>query len=156
MFLPGRLFNSKNRRTPLQLIPRRLSGQSIDDQIRALHAAWGDVLSLPLCLSVLALYEWWRWLFTMPSNPILLTFVAAVAIHVTWRRRKVYKAELKQLRPSRPAHATVSEVIELLRIMGTRVMQDMKNKLAPATVLASARRILSPANWLAKRLTARF
>jgi len=34
MFLPARLFGSKNRRTPLQLTPRRLTGQSVDEQIR--------------------------------------------------------------------------------------------------------------------------
>ena len=155
MFLPARLFNSKNRRTPLQLIPRRLPGRSIDEQIRALQSAWGDVLSLPLCLIVLALYEWWRWLFSIPSNPLLLTVVAAVAIHATRRRRKVYTAELKQLRLGRPAQPTVRELVELLRLTGTRLLQDIRNRLTSATILASARRALSPASWLAKRLTAR-
>ncbi len=156
MLLPARLFNSKNRRTPLSMTPRRAPGQSIDEQIRALQSAWGDRLSLPLCLAVLALYEWWRWLFSIPSNPLLLTVVAAVAIHATRHRRKVYRAELKQLRLGRPAQPTVRELVELLRLTGGRLLQDITSRISPATIVASARRALSPANGLAKRLTARF
>lgn len=139
MLLPARLFNSKNRRTPLPMIPRRLPGHSIDEQIRALQSAWGDVLSLPLCLAVLALYEWWRWLFSIPSNPLLLTVVAAVAIHATRRRRKVYRAELKQLRLGRPAQPTVRELVELLRLTGGRLIQNMTSRVSLTTIVASAR-----------------
>ena len=139
MLLPARLFNSKNRRTPLPMIPRRLPGQSIDEQIRALQSAWGDVLSLPLCLAVLALYEWWRWLFSISSNPLLLTVVAAVAIHATRRRRKVYRAELKQLRLGRPPQPTVRELVELLRLTGGRLIQNMTSRVSLATIVASAR-----------------
>ncbi len=156
MFLPARWFNSKNRRTSLPMIPRRLAGQSIDEQIRALQSAWVDVLSLPLCLAALALYEWWRWLFSIPSNPLLLTVVAALAIHATRRRRKVYKAELKHLRLGRPAQPTVGELVELLRIAGGRLLQDITSRVSLTTIVATARRALSPANGLAKRLTARF
>ncbi len=155
MFLPARVFTSKNRRTSLQSIPRRLTSQSIDEQIRALQTAWADVLSLPLCLTVLALYEWWRWLFSIPSNPLLLTVVAAVAIHASRRRRKAYKAELKQLQLNRPAQPTLHDVIELLGIAGRRILQDLRGKLSPATFIASARRFALPANGLAKRLFAR-
>ncbi|HAP41396.1 MAG TPA: hypothetical protein DCQ94_16805 [Nitrospira sp.] len=156
MFRPARFFSSKNRRAPLQWTPRRSNTQSVDDQIRALQGAWGDALSLPLCLIVLALYEWWRWLFSMTPNPLMLTFAAAVAIHVAWRRRKLYRAELQQLRVARPAHPTASQVVELLHVVGLRLWQELTPKLAPAVVAASFRRILSPANGLARRLTARF
>ena len=155
MFLPARVFTSKNRRTSLQSIPRRLTTQSIEEQIRALQTAWADVLSLPLCLTVLALYEWWRWLFSIPSNPLLLTVVAAVAIHASRRRRKAYKAELKQLQLNRPAQPTLHDVVELLGIAGRRILQDLTGKCSPATLIASARRFASPANGLAKRLFAR-
>lgn len=155
MLLPARLFNSKNRRTSLSSIPRRLTGQSIDEQIRALQSAWGDRLSLPLCLAVLALYEWWRWLFSIPSNPLLLTVVAAVAIHATRHRRKVYRAELKQLRLGRPAQPTVSDLIEVLCLGGRRTLQDLTPKVSPASIIATARRFASPAHWLTKRLFAR-
>lgn len=155
MFLPARVFTSKNRRTSPPMHPRRLTGQSIDEQIRAVQSAWADVLSLPLCLTVLAFYEWWRWLFSIHSNPLLLTVVAAVAIHATRRRRKAYKAELKQLYLHRPPQPTVGDVIELLRMGGRRILQDLTAKCSPATIIAAARRFASPANWLAKRLFAR-
>lgn len=155
MFLPGRVFTSKNRRTSLPSISRRLTGQSIDEQIRALQSAWAEVLSLPLCLSVLAFYEWWRWLFSIPSNPLLLTIIAALAVHATRRRRKAYKAELKQLHLTRPPQPTVSDVIESLCGDGRRILQDATGMLVPSAIIASARRFASPANWLAKRLFAR-
>ena len=156
MFLPARLFGSKNRRTPLQLTPRRLTGQSVDEQIRRLQSAWGDVLSLPMCLGALAVYEWWRWLFSMPPNPLLLTIVAAVAIQATWRRRAVYKAELKLLRLGRGAEPTVAQAAVLLRLTAARLLQQITNIPIPSTVLSSIRRALSPANGLAKRLAARW
>jgi hypothetical protein len=156
MFLPARLFGSKNRRTPLQLTPRRLTGQSVDEQIRRLQSAWGDVLSLPMCLGALALYEWWRWLFSMPPNPLLLTIVAAVAIQATWRRRAVYKAELKLLRLGRGDEPTVAQAAVLLRLTAARLLQQIMNIPIPSTVLSSIRRALSPANGLAKRLAARW
>jgi len=154
MFLPGRVFTSKNRRTALPAV-RRLPGQSIDAQIRALHAAWADVLSLPLCLGLLALYEWWRWLFSMPANPLLLTLVAAIAIYATRGRRKAYKSELKRLQVERVPDLTVSELLELLRLGGRRILQELTRRVDPAVIITSARRLASPANGLAKRLFAR-
>ncbi len=155
MFLPARLFGSKNRRTPLQMTPRRLTGQSVEEQVRRLQSAWGDVLSLPLCLVALALYEWWRWLFSIPSNPLLLTVVAAVAIHAAWRRRAVYTAELKQLRLGRADEPTVKQLVKLLHLAGARLLQQITSIRIPSTILSSVRRVLSPANGLAKRLAAR-
>ncbi len=156
MFLPARLFGSKNRRTPLQMTPRRLTGQSVEEQIRRLQSAWGDVLSLPLCLLALALYEWWRWLFSIPSNPLLLTVVAAVATHAAWRRRAVYTAELKQLRLGLADEPTVKQLVELLQLIAARLLQQITNIRVPSTILSSFRRALSPANGLAKRLAARW
>ncbi len=154
MFLPGRVFTSKNRRTAPP-IARRSTGQSIDEQIRALHAGWADVLSLPLCLGLLAMYEWWRWLFSMPANPLLLSMVAAIAVYATRRRRKAYKAELKRLQVARVPDLTVSELLGLLRLGGRRILHELTRKFDPAVILISARRLASPANGLAKRLFAR-
>ena len=155
MLLPVRLFNSKNRRTPLQITPRRPSGQSVDEQIRALQSAWGDVLSLPLCLGTLALYEWWRWLFSIPSNPLLLTLVAAVAVRSTWRRRRVYMADLKLLRLGQAGEPTLRQLAGLLHIAGARLRDDVSRGVARWSISPPARWALSPATWLAKRLTAR-
>ncbi len=156
MFRPARLFSSKNRRAPLQWTPRRASGQPVDEQIRALQGAWGDALSLPLCLTLLALYEWWRWLFSMTPNPLLLTVAAAVAVHVAWRRRKLFRSELTQLRLTSPAPPATSQLLELLQVIGVRLSQEVRMWLAPAVLAAALRRLLSPANGLAKRLATAF
>ncbi len=156
MFSPARVFTSKNRRTPLPIIPRRPAGQSIDEQIRAVQSAWVDVLSLPLCLTVLACYEWWRWLFSLPPNPWLLTVVAAVAVHAARRRRKLYRSELMHLRHASPAQPATNQLRDLLRAVGLRLAQDVTVRRAPAAMAASLRRFLSPANGLAKRLATAF
>ncbi len=156
MWLSARVFGSKNRRTSLQMTPRRLTGQSLEEQIRRLQSAWGDVLSLPLCLVTLALYEWWRWLFSIPSNPLLLTVMAAVAVHATWRRRTVYKAELKLLRPGRSNEPMMKHLVELLGLAGTGLRHLIRNIPVPSTLLSPVRRALSPANGLVKRLAARW
>jgi hypothetical protein len=95
-------------------------------------------------------------LFSIPSNPLLLTIVAAVAIHATWRRRAVYTAELKQLRLGRADEPTVKQLVELLHLAGARLLQQITNIRIPSTVLSPVRRALSPANGLAKRLAARW
>ncbi len=156
MLRPARLFSSKNRRAPLQWTPRRSNGQPVDEQIRALQCAWGDAVSLPLCLALLALYEWWRWLFSMTPNPLLLTVAAAIAMHATWRRGKRYRSELKQLRLASPAQPTTTHVRDLLHVVGLRVAQELRIHLAPAAMAASLRRLLSPTHGLAKRLATVF
>lgn len=155
MWLTARVFGSKNRRTSLQMTPRRLTGQSLEEQIRRLQSAWGDVLSLPLCLVTLALYEWWRWLFSIPSNPLLLTVMAALAVHATWRRRTVYKAELTLLRPGRSDEPMLKHLVDLLDLAGTGLLHLIRNIPVPSTLLSPIRRALSPANGLVKRLAAR-
>lgn len=155
MFRPARLFNSKNRRTPPHMTPHRLAGVSAEEQIRSLQSSWGDVLALPLCLVALALYEWWRWLFSIPSNPLLLTLVAAVAVRATWRRRKVYTADLTRLRLGHPSEPTLRQLAALLHVAGARLWNDLPHKVAIGSLLSSARRAFPPATWLAKRLTAR-
>jgi hypothetical protein len=87
-----------------------------------------------------------------PPNPLLLTIVAAVAIQATWRRRAVYKAELKLLRLGRGDEPTVAQAAVLLRLTAARLLQQITNIPIPSTVLSSIRRALSPANGLAKRL----
>ena len=96
MFRSPRLFAPKNRRTSFSMTPWQLSGQPVEDRIRMLRQQWLDFLVLPSCLIILALYEWWRWLFSVPANPFLLSMVAAASLSRTWRRGKAYKEQLSQ------------------------------------------------------------
>jgi hypothetical protein len=80
-----------------------------------------------LCLTILALYEWWRWLFSIPANPFLLTVVAMVALVHTRRRRRSYKTELARLKIGRGDDGMVGLLIELLRETGRRMCHGIRS-----------------------------
>ena len=93
---------------------------------------------------ILALYEWWRWLFSIPPNPLLFTVVAAVALTHTWRRRKVYKAELNHLQPDRDDACPVGEVIGLLHSKAHHMREGLANQIAIQTISLSAQKVWRP------------
>lgn len=134
MFRFARMSNAKKRRSVFEITPLRLPGQSVEERIRFLRSKWEDSLALPLCLAALALYEWWRWLFSLPSNPPLLTIVAVVTLLYTWLRRKSYKAELNNLRLGQDGECTVAQLLELLREKGYRMLHDIIGRVAVKTM----------------------
>jgi hypothetical protein len=144
MFRSARLFNSKNRRTPLQMTPLGSPGQSVEERLRLLRHQWTDFLALPTCLAVLALYEWWRWLFSIPPNPLLLTVVAAVGLTQTWRKRKVYKTELNHLQLNQETDCTAKQVIELLGAKAHHLGQNLVDRLSAQTIPLLAQRVWQP------------
>ena len=71
MFRATRLFTPKNYRTSLMTCSSGLSGQPAADRLRVLRQQWADALVLPTCLILLALYEWWSWLFFHSGKSLL-------------------------------------------------------------------------------------
>ena len=140
MFRSARLFTQKNRRTSLPMTPLRILGQPVEDRIRVLQQQWANFLMLPMCLVVLTLYEWWRWLFSIPANPLFLTIVAAVALAQTWRRRKMYQVELNHLKFDK-APCAARQLIELLRSEVLHLCQELVHQISRQTVPLVAQRI---------------
>ncbi|WHZ14039.1 MAG: hypothetical protein OJF52_000874 [Nitrospira sp.] len=134
MFLSARTFRSKNRRAPFHTTPLRLPGQSAAEQLRALQALWYDFLTLPLCLAILTLYEWWRWLFSIPSNPFFLTVIVMVALIRTRQKRRSYKAETARLTLGQEGEGMAGQLIELLREAGHRMVRDIRGRMSPWTL----------------------
>jgi hypothetical protein len=121
----------------------RLQSQPAEDRLRVLRHQWVDVLRLPTCLVILALYEWWRWLFSIPANPLLLTIVAAVALTQVWRRRKVYRAEMIHLQLDN-ATCTARELIVSLRSAAQHLSQELVEQLWNRVVPLVAQTIWLP------------
>ena len=144
MFRPARLFNSKNRRTPLQMTPWGSPGQSAEERLRLLRYQWADFLALPTCLAVVALYEWWRWLFSIPPNPLLLTVVAAVGLAQAWRKRRVYKAELSCLRLNQETGCTAKQVIALFRVTARQLAHKLADHISTQTIPLLVLRVWQP------------
>ena len=147
MFRATRLFTPKNYRTSLMTASLRLSGQPAADRLRVLRQQWADALVLPTCLILLALYEWWSWLFSIPANPFLLTILAAVAVIQLWRRRKVYKMELNRLQPDE-MHCSAAQLIEMLRAETHRLYHDVLEQIVTQTRRFVGQRIWHPLNNL--------
>jgi hypothetical protein len=141
MFRPARLFNSKNRRTPLQITPLGSPRQSVEERLRLLQYQWADCLALPTCLTVVALYEWWRWLFSIPPNPLLLSLVAAVGLTQARRKRRLYKAELSYLQLNQEAGCTTKLVIELLRAKARQLAHKLADHISTHTLPLQAQRV---------------
>jgi len=108
-----------------------LSGQSAAEHLRALQVQWYDALTLPLCLAILALYEWWRWLFSIPSNPVLLTVILMVALIRTRQRRRSYKVEAARLKLDQSDEGMVRPLIDLLMKTGRRLCLDIRRTGSP-------------------------
>ncbi len=144
MFRPARLFNSKNRRTPLQMTPLGSLGQSAEERLRLLRYHWAEFLALPTCLAVVALYEWWRWLFSIPPNPLLLTVLAAVGLTRAWRKRRVYKAELSYLRLNQETGCTATQVIALLTARARQLAHTLADHVSTQTIPLLVLRVWQP------------
>lgn len=105
--------------------PLRLPGQPVDEGLIQLRDKVDDLLTLPLCLVALALFEWWRWWLSVPPNPLLFTIVALIPVlHACWKVI-VYKAEKKDLILGRDEERTVGQLLEELRESGYRVFHDI-------------------------------
>lgn len=143
MFRSARVFTPKNRRTSLQMTPLRPSGQTVEDRLRVLRHQWADFLVLPTCLIVLALYEWWRWLFSIPANPLLLTIVAGVALSQTWARRKAYRVEMNQLQLDKTP-CTARQLIESLHSEVQQLCQDLVKRASTQTIPMLDQRVWQP------------
>ena len=59
------------------------------------------------------------------------------------------------MRLGRADEPTVKQLVKLLHLAGARLLQQITSIRIPSTILSSVRRVLSPANGLAKRLAAR-
>jgi hypothetical protein len=121
----------------------RIQGQPVEDRLRVLRHQWVDALRLPTCLVILALYEWWRWLFSIPANPLLLTIVAAAALTQMWRRWKVYRAEMIHFQLAN-ATCTVRQLIMSFRSAAQHHSQELIEQLWNRVVPVVAQTIWLP------------
>jgi hypothetical protein len=137
------LFTPKNRRTSSQMTQVRFPGQPVEDRVRALRQQWADFLVLPLCLLVLTFYEWWRWLFSIPVNPLLHTMVTAVALTQLWRRRRMYRAEMNHLHRDK-APCPTRHLIKLLCSETYRLCPELRDQISKQAVPFVAQWIWHP------------
>ncbi|BCA56484.1 hypothetical protein W02_36240 [Nitrospira sp. KM1] len=105
--------------------PLRLPGQSIDEQISRLKDEILDLLLIPLCLVVLAGYEWIQYWMGRPISPLILTTLALMTIVYAWKQVLPLKTSITHLRIGRDGERIVGQMLEELRRKDYRVFHDV-------------------------------
>ena len=113
------------RRSPIKTPPLRVPGQSSDERISNLQNKFTDLVVPPLCLVVLAFFEWWHWMMAVPPNPWVFTIVALLSIIYAWGKGAPLVAMVKNLRLGRDGERSVGQMLEPLREKGYRVFHDI-------------------------------
>jgi hypothetical protein len=117
---------TKDKRSPLKDKPLRYPGQSLDEQrLSLLDDKVLEPLLLALFLVVLALLEWWRYLYPQPPLPWLVSVMALGGIgYAVWSISRV-RRRLKQMRLGSEGEKAVGQFLERLRQNGYQVFHDV-------------------------------
>jgi hypothetical protein len=116
---------NKNR-SPLKAKPLRTPGQSVEEAQAKLIE---DTFETPAIVAVfclgLALFEWFRALFSFPPKPVLFSVVAVVALgFAIWRWFRL-RPRTRALRQAIEGEKVVGQFLESLRERGYRVFHDL-------------------------------
>lgn len=117
---------SKNKKSPIKEKTLRHPGQSLDERIDKLIN--DDALLYFLyagALIGLVGYEWWRYFYEVPPNPLPITIAAIVGFpYCLYKIWKIYK-ETKLLKLGRDGERAVGQFLETLRSDGAVVFHDI-------------------------------
>ncbi len=118
--------DTSDTRSPLTAPPLRNPGQSLDEEIhRVLDEDVTSYLMVAVSLSVITLFEWWRWWFNFPPQPLLFTVVTLAVISYVARRLVVLRGRIRQLKLARDGERAVGQFLETMRVRGYRVLHDL-------------------------------
>ena len=113
-------------RSPLKAKPLRTPGQSVEEaKAKLIEDAFETPALLAMCMLMLAFFEWFRVIFSLPPKPVLFTIVAAVAVgFAVWRWFRV-RRQTRALRQAIEGEKVVGQFLESLRERGYRVFHDL-------------------------------
>lgn len=114
------------KRSPLKGASLRNPGQSLDEQKLDLML---DHMAAPLMIAflliMLAGYEWWRYLYPRPTNPIWHTFFAVLAaLYAIWKISTTLPI-LRSLKLACEGEKVVGQFLERLRENGYQIFHDV-------------------------------
>jgi hypothetical protein len=117
--------DGKSRRSVIKTPPLRVAGQSLDERISELQDEYGDLLILPFCLIVLALFEWWHWMTAVPPSPWILTTAAILSVIYAFKKGYPIIAMIRNLRFGRDGERSVGQMLERFREKGYQIFHDV-------------------------------
>jgi hypothetical protein len=113
-------------RSPLKAVPLRYAGQSLDEEISHI---WDDELSpyvvAAIFIVAFSLQEWWKWYFSLPPHPIVVSLFALIAVAYVGRKYVMARRKIKLLRMARDGEKLVGQFLEGHRENGYRVLHDI-------------------------------
>jgi Nuclease-related domain len=119
-------FKGTTMRSPLKDKPLRNPGQGVDEQLqRVLDDESIPYFWFPAVLIVLAAVEWLAYLQDASRQPVLDTFVAAIAALVGAARLFQLRGKVKRLKLGRDGERLVGQFLEQLRVDGARIFHDV-------------------------------
>ena len=117
----------RESKSPIKNLPVRQPGQSTREKFAGLF----DEEIMPYFLAVAAMvlmtfWEWWRYLFTAPPHPWVITIIAVIAILILIRKIQKTIPLARQLKLGAVGEEAVGQFLdEKLRPMGCQVFHDI-------------------------------
>ena len=113
------------KRSPLKHKPLRVPGQFLDEQIQLREDKMVKYVVFLSSSIALAFAEWWRWINSVPPQPVLYTVAAVIVVgYCLYRLRRTWK-QIKALELGRDGERIVGEILDDLREKGYRIFHDI-------------------------------
>ena len=117
--------NAENK-SPIKDKALRHPGQSLDEEMAKIVDEEGiQYVLLAVLSTVLALFEWYRWYFSLPYKPELYSVIAVIAVIYSFFKILKIKKKLKVLKQGRDGEKAVGQYLEFLREDGCKVFHDL-------------------------------
>lgn len=115
----------KGRHSPLKQRPLRQAGQFLDEEMARLSYKILDFVVLGTVAVVLTLGEWYRWYFSFPPSPWILTTSALVVCAYCWIKIASLQDARRAAQQGRDGERVVGQQLETLRTKGVKVLHDV-------------------------------
>ncbi len=119
--------HDQGSRSPLDSLPLRYPGQSLDEQIDALAERVLESLLVPALALAAALGSWLTFFGGTLWLPLILSAFGAAGVFWCWRKFPAALRERDNLRLGRNGERKVGQYLEYLRRDGYRVYHDITN-----------------------------
>jgi hypothetical protein len=114
-----------DKQSPLKTKPRRVAGQSVQEELDKLRDDWMERGSFATIAVVLLLLESWRWLWKIQPSPIGAAIVCIPLFSYSVYRMYGLNSKIKNLNQGLDGEKIVGEKLENLRAHGYRVFHDL-------------------------------
>jgi hypothetical protein len=117
---------TQEKRSPLRQKPLRNPGESLQvERQNLLVEEFLPCVALATVVALFAAYEWIRWSFALPPQPLLVTTLALLLTGYAAYQFVTLRKRLKALKLGLEGEKAVGQYLEDLRSQGCRVFHDI-------------------------------